>query len=282
MLPVTFEKKPEEDLRVSQAVVGIFAVALLTTGFSLTGLLCFAVRSLLFQTDSIFLPSSTSCALGLLTVIYNFLLFHRYHWNTPALLVTIAAAVGTVVYGSLSIWTQRKVKAIKTKQPLLPVPLTTPTTTQMHRDSESTIWQDATYYDNYNRNMFPSAYTPQQQPPLPPQPDTGSLTEEEMQRQQMLMLLLARQDPSTTDLTSSTFRIDWQGRDDEEPPAGGYYAPNSATSSAYPQTAHPASGLTRQWTNELRPWDGVWREVRRPKSQELRDARRREIEQGSG
>ncbi|KAF7190030.1 hypothetical protein HII31_08361 [Pseudocercospora fuligena] len=281
MLPATFEKQAKQDLRVAQAVVGIFAVALLTAGFSFTGLLCFAVRNPLFQAENVFLPSLTSCALGLLTIFYNFLIFNRYEWNTPALLVTVAAALSTIVYGGLLLWTQRKVNSVKAKRPALPVPMT-----RMQQDSEASLWhgQGSSYYENYNRNMFPSAYTGAHvQPAQPVQQSTydpDSITEEEMQRQQMLMLLLQNNhDVSTPDPTSSTFRIDWQGREDEEAPAHGYYAPSPA--SVTPLTAYPPQGIGRQWSNDLQPWDGVWREVRRPNSQEFREARRREIERGT-
>lgn len=286
MLPPTFEKEP--GLRVGKAVVGIFAVALLAAGFSFTALLVFAVRNPLFQADHIYLPALTSCALGLLTVLYSFLVFSRYTWNTPALLVTVVAAVSAVIYGCLLIWTQRRIGAIKAKKQEvhhMTIPLAqTPAPTQ-HRGSEVTLHQENSYYENYNRNLFPSAYTPTSQPP-PNGYDPNTITEEEMQRQQMLMLLLNKDHPSTPDPSQSTFRIDWQGKEEDEAPPNGHYTPQSGPSSAYPSsaipsTAYPSSGISRQGTNELRPWDGVWREVRRPPSQELREARRRDIEQGS-
>lgn len=286
MLPATFEKDPKSQLRVSQAVVGIFAVALLTAGFSLSGLLCFAVRNPLFQADAVFLPALTSCALGLLTVLYDFIVFSRYTWNTPALLVTVAAAVSTIVYGGLFIWTQRRIANVKSSNrpsglQSMPIQLT-----QQQRDSEATLWQDQSYYENYNRNMFPTAHRPTQQQPQPVAGyDPNNITEEEMQRQQMLMLLLANDQPSTPDPTQSTFHIDWQGRDEDDGRhESGLYTPQSA----YPQTAYPGpSPLMRQMTHELRPWDGVWRMpaavrngIPRPTSRESREVRRQEIEQG--
>ena len=68
MLPITFDSQAQ--LRMSKAALGIFAVALLTAGFSFTALLCFAVRNPLFQADAVFLPSLTACAIGLLTIFY--------------------------------------------------------------------------------------------------------------------------------------------------------------------------------------------------------------------
>lgn len=288
MLPATFEsgKKAKNMLRVSQAVVGIFAVALLTAGFSFTGLLCFAVRNPLFQAEAIFLPALTSSAIGLLTIFYDFLVFNtdRYTWNTPALLTTAAAAVSTIVYAGLLIWAHRRIALLKNpkKQQSLSMQMQAPAeTSPYHRDSQTALWQEPGFYENYNRNMFPTAHAPSPEPPAGF--DSDSITEEEMQRQQMLMLLLQRDESPGPDASQSTFHIDWQGRDEEEPPpTNGYYAPGQ---SATPQTPYLRPGIIRQMTNELPSWDGVWRTSarvsnsmwRRPGSRELR---RQEIEQG--
>lgn len=282
MLPGTFERDP--DLRTTQAVIGVLGVALLTAGFSLTGLICFALRNPLFQADSVFLPSLLSCALGLLNVFYNFLVFDRYTWNTPAVLTAVAAAVSTVAYAGLLFFAHRKITKVKANRPMEMMPPAQ--IGYQHQDSETTLWQDARYYENYTRNMWPTAHPPDRTPAAH---GPTSITEEEMQRQQMLMLLLQQKDRlETPDATSSTFHIDWR-EDDDNAPAEGYYAPGTGR----PATAHPgpSPGMVRQWTNELemnaRPWDGVWRTVdarnprlHRPQSRELREARRLEIEQG--
>jgi len=285
MLPATFDSG--DGLRVSRSVVGIFAVALLTAGFSFTALLCFAVRNPLFQADTIFLPALSSCAIGLLTVFYDFLISARYDWNTPALLVTIAASVSTIVYGGLLIYTHRRISAVKS--PGASVNMIAPFRPESI-SSGTGLWQEPIYYENYVRNMFPASA---HRPPPPTEYDSDLITEEEMQRQQMLMLLLQKEQPTTPDLSQSTFHIDWQGQESDDSPAHGYYAPQSA----YLQTAShsPQPGVSRQWTGELRPWDGVWREPttargrssarserwqERLPSQEQREARRREIEFG--
>lgn len=287
MLPATFEK--DDQLRVATAVVAIFAIALLAAGFSCTGLLCFAVRKPQFQIESIFLPALASCIVGLLTVLYNFLVFSRYKFNTAALLVTVAAAVSSIIYGSLLMWTQRKIgKSAGTRKqtavrdttaervnfPISLVPLN-------HKESETTLWQDPNYYSNYTRNMFPAAHSHTLQQ-ADSTFDPHAVTEEEMQRQQMLMLLLQNQPPHASPepvQSSSTFHIDWQGREDEEVPSNGYYGPPH---SAFPQSAYSGAG------GELQPWDGVFRAPprapissrERARSQEDRDSRRREIERG--
>lgn len=282
MLPSTFDSNAM--LRVSKSVIGIFAVALLTAGFSLTALLSFAVRNPLFHADSIFLPSLAACTLGLLTIFYDFLISTRYIWNTPALLVTVAASTTTIVYAALLVYTHRRISTVIVRGPAVPLAPSRPSSIR----GGARLWQDQAYYDNYIQNMFPASA----REPQPMGYDPNTITEEEMQRQQMLMLLLQRDQEPTPDPTQSTFRIDWQGQESDDGPTYGNYAPGQTEpSSAYPQTANPArSGLSRQWTGELRPWDGVWRgpargqwqsssnDSRDASSRERREARRREIE----
>lgn len=297
MLPATFDNDPK--FRVSASVIGIFAVAILAAGFSLTGLLTFAVRNPIFQADAIFLPSLTSCALGILTIFYDFLISSRYVWNTPALLLVIAASLSTIVYSALLLYTQRKIGKLRSRGP------------SMLQDRETSIasdngnhWQDAAYYENYIRNMFPASAHQETLPLNSGVYDLNSITEEEMQRQQMLMLLLHREPVLNSHPSHSTFQLDWQGQDqDDLPPAHGYYAPGQLSNSTTPSSAYPLTGITRQWTDQdlQRPWDGVWRGPgpapapvlnpgrgrpsiqewsTRETSRERREERRREIEQG--
>ncbi|KAK3069753.1 hypothetical protein LTR53_011648 [Teratosphaeriaceae sp. CCFEE 6253] len=293
ILPITFDNAAQ--LRISKAALGIFAVALLTAGFSFTALLCFAVRNPLFQADAVFLPTLTSCVIGLLTIFYSFLISSRYVWNIPALLLTIAGSVTTIIYGALLVYTHRRIGIVKARGGSMPL------NTHQRPDSLNSAggtWQDQTYYENYNRNMFPTSI----REPQPMGYDPNQITEEEMQRQQMLMLLLHREQPPTPDPSQSTFRLDWQaGQEaDEAPPPNGWYAPgsqNAPPQSGYPETAYPPStGISRQWTGELRPWDRVWRGPPQQQSPQqgarvagairewdhvgTREERRREIERG--
>lgn len=315
MLSVTYDNERNQ-LRVSQAAVGIFAVAILTAGFSLTGLSCFAVRSPLFQSDAVLVPACVACAIGLLTVFYNFLTSMRYVWNTPAVLITIAAAISTIIYGIVAVWIHRRVARDgrprnfnvldrRASQP--------PLARAASANSTTSLWQDPGYYENYVRNMFPASahpgqqqhsYSPHSDGPLPPLPppisngyDPNCITEEEMQRQQMLMLLLQKEpSPATARLPNShTYNIDWQGREDDDlisppPPPNGYYAPSQSSPSLSPPYATQRPGMVRQLTSELatHPWDGVWRGPGPPPphvgsravSGEGREERRRQIEQG--
>ncbi len=296
MLPVTFDNNAQ--LRISPAALGIFAVALLTAGFSFTALLCFAVRNPLFQADAVFLPCLTSCVIGLLTVFYDFLISSRYEWNVSALLLTIAASVTTIVYGALLVYTHRRIGLIKARGSSMPLHPQRPDSL-----SPSNPWQEPTYYENYNRNMFPTSIRETQSMVY----DPNQITEEEMQRQQMLMLLMHREQAPTPDPSQSTFHIDWQqGQEQDDSaatPMNGWYAPQPQTAhplSAVPETAFtavaPSSGISRQWTGDFRPWDGVWRgpplsgggsgrvssSIRQWDHAGSREERRREIERGGG
>lgn len=302
-LPANFDS--DAQFRVSKSFLAIFSVALLTAGLSLTGLLCFAVRNPLFCADYVFLPALSSCALGILTVFYSFLVNSRYTWNTAAYLTTVAAALSTIIYGGLLLWTHRRLSDAKSRNEPAQIPL-------QHGlrgtslSSQLPAYQDPTYYSNYIVNMYPASQAPMDHPAgltLPHDPPAGpppeALTEEELTRQQMLMLLLKPTDrvPSPN-LTADSFnRIDWESRDDaitsplphrsgiQPPPVNGYYAPQ-------PQQHSPVPAYTPQYTphnadapqlpcqvteSELRPWDGVWRGGEVPQGERLhpafRDAR---------
>lgn len=257
MLPATFDSNPQ--LRVSKVALAIFAITLLIAGFCLTVLLSLAIRNALFHAESIFLPALISCAIGLLTIFYNFLISARYTWNLASLLLTIAAAITTIIYGILLFWTHRRIGAAQQRAASrtvqsMQVPLERSNTVGSSVNNRSFQEHVPSYYENYVQNMYPaSAHHAAQSTGY----DPNAITEEEMQRQQMLMLLLHKDQVPTPDPSSSTFHIDWQGREDDDTPANGYYAPHSAPSSAYT----PRPGIVRQWTNDLRPWDGVWRGV---------------------
>lgn len=53
LLPGLYAK--QHSLRISEAVLSVFVVALLTAGYSFTALLCFACRNEMFQAEGVFL-----------------------------------------------------------------------------------------------------------------------------------------------------------------------------------------------------------------------------------
>lgn len=251
MLPSTFGN--DAFLRVSELFIEVFAAVVLAAGFSLTGFLATTVRNPLFQAENLYLPSVTSSAVGLLTICWGFLISRRYDWNTAAKVSIVVASLSTVIYGILLIWTQRKIRTISKRAGSI---------TQsglLHRYSSSNLRGesagDQNYYQNYVQNMFPTS--------INRSIDQSSLTDEELQRQQMLMLLQPRDQSSTPDASRSTFRIDWQGQDqeDEALQQREFYPPQRNVSET--SSASTSNGLANQ---HLRPWDGVWRGPAPPRS----------------
>ncbi|GAB7360012.1 hypothetical protein MBLNU230_g7537t1 [Neophaeotheca triangularis] len=306
MLQSTFEKEP--DLRVPRNALGIFGVAVLAVGLSLTGLLCFAIRETSSQADNVFLPAWCASVLGLLTIFYDFLTNNRYSWNTPALLYTIAAAVGTIIYSGLLIYTHRKTSTTSTRASLFKPDRTSSSLPLRHASLSSmsapgSTYQDSAYYSNYIRNMYPTSQrqhhinthnpcNPSTYEPGNPNAntvyDSHGISEEEMQRQQMLMLLLQREQAPTPDPGASTFHIDWQGHEagDEEAAStrggvGGFYAPSTRSGYESGSSGERGRGLEGWRARHLPEWDRVWRGVvGGEQSAAGREARRREIEMG--
>lgn len=286
ILPCTFDIDPQ--LRVSQTALGIFSVALLTAGFSLTGLLCFACRNWFFQADSVFTPALVSCTLGLFTVFFSFAFSRKYVWNVVALLVTVGSSISIVVYATLLIWTFRRIAAVRKNAPeatsmsLLGQPQN-PLTQGL-----STSYHDPSYFDNHLANMYPAARPTQTQESRSP-PD--EITEEDHLRQQMLMLLTTRPEPPSGGSSgANTFnRIEFSPLDEPEPPRHrasstlqspgppayhgyhGYYAPSASRQS---------SQQSWQGTPAMPPWDGIWRGGGDVIDLATREERRRQIEQG--
>ncbi|KAL2356892.1 hypothetical protein BJ546DRAFT_1058513 [Cryomyces antarcticus] len=268
-LPATFDNDPK--LRVGKSVLSIFAVALLTAGYSFTALLCFACRSWLFQLEAIFLPALASCTLGLLTILYSFLVSSRYVWNVAAVLATIISSLSAVIYGILLLYTHRKISLVRTQA--------------SNGSRVANLWQERGYYSNYAANMFPLPRNNSDQSNNMP------TTEEEMTRQQMLMLLRKSEPAASPDPSQSTFHLDWPGM---SPTDGGERL-------AVPRNIH---GNVHEYYGQAPPpqqqysppWDGVWRgrgdlqhpqpqrwDMMRSVSEEARlgrEARRREIEMG--
>lgn len=267
--------------------MGIFSVALLTAGFSLTGLLCFACRNWFFQADSVFTPALISCTLGLFTVFYSFAVSRKYVWNVVALLVTVGSSISIVVYATLLIWTFRRIAAVRKNAPestsmsLLGQPQN-PLTQGL-----STSYHDPSYFDNHLANMYPAARPTQtQEPRIPP----DDITEEDHLRQQMLMLLTTKPEPQSGGSSgANTFnRIEFP-LDEPEPPRPrvspsmqspgppayhgyhGYYAPSASRHS---------SQQSSQGTPAMPPWDGIWRGGGDVTDLATREERRRQIEQG--
>lgn len=183
ILPGLYANDPK--LRFSEAVLSVFVVALLTAGYSFTALLCFACRNERFQAEAVFLPALTSSALGLISIAYNFLSSHNYHWGNAAISGTVTSAAGTLLYSSLLLWTYRRI--VKSKR---------------QTDTRANLWSEQSYYSNFIPNMYPTAMRSPSNPP-----PAAVYTEDDRVNQQMA-LLLAKGDPRPSPDANSTFRID--------------------------------------------------------------------------
>lgn len=253
MLQSTFDN--DAFLNVSELFVGIFAAVVLATAFCLTGLLAFVIRNPLLHLELIFLPCLTSCMVGLATVFWDFVISRRYSWNRAAGSTVGVAGLGCIVYGTLLIWTSLKLlKISKRSGSIAQSELLRPS---ISNERQAEQWGDQRFYQNYVKNMFPASIN---------HPDPSQLSDQELQRQQMLMLLHHTDQTPTPDTARGTFRIDWQGQDqEEEAPQHGYYAPRrnvseASSASAFSFAPSPSTG------QHLRPWDGVWRGQEPPPS----------------
>ncbi|KAF2496971.1 hypothetical protein BU16DRAFT_538096 [Lophium mytilinum] len=270
ILPALYDDNPK--LRFSKTVISVLVVVLLTAGYSFTALLCFACRNEMFQAEAIFLPSLASSALGLLTILYNFVSSTRYTWNTAAIIATVLSSISTVTYGLLLIWTHRRILKIR----------------ESNNSRSQNMWSDPSFYSNFIQNMYPSARAPSDRPPL---------SEDDLVNQQMAMLLMKSDSGPSPDASQSTFRIDLpEDREERERLA------NSAELLATPTLSHhnnrgrslsvnnsPNPGYDRgAW--ERRMEDGRGRSDIRPTPSQVsgghsravsREERRREIELGA-
>ncbi|KAF2874065.1 hypothetical protein BDV95DRAFT_488548 [Massariosphaeria phaeospora] len=264
----------DAQLRFSQPVLSVFVVALLTAGYSFTGLLCFACHNKLFQAESIFLPALTSSAVGLLSIAYNFLSSRQFEWGTAAITGTVASTTSTMLYALLLLWTHRRIIQIKE---------------QSNSRVSSHLWSDRSFYTNYIQNMYPAAaHSPSLHPP------GISVSEDERINQQMATLLMKSDSRPSPDASSGTFRIDLPDDSEERERMA-----NSSELIGTPPQSHPDFNRTRtnsrpESLGEEQAWTlyDRGRSQNRPSSTGAgsmhsthsrgvsRDERRREIEMG--
>ncbi|KAF1986423.1 hypothetical protein K402DRAFT_421272 [Aulographum hederae CBS 113979] len=303
LLPSTFDEKAS--LRFSTGVLTIFIVAFLTTGYSLTVLLWFAVRSPLFRSESIFLPALCSCGFGLLATLYCFASSTRYDWNAASGATIALSAFSSVTYGILVFLTQKQITWYKS------VAGDSHSQHDLVSHRASSTSQEQSYYTNYVANMYPtarasSASSAYDIPPAAASPVPPTLSEDDLVNQQMALLLRKADAAPSPDASQSTFRIDWPGGNDEEnqtfrPSQRASRAPNShemGLQSPRHDITTPEPGRTRSRSGPLLTTDfppssrhdrsnDRGRSAGRPDSQpsgrvrtKSRDDRRREIELG--
>lgn len=192
ILPGLYAKDPQ--LKIRQAVLSVFVVALLTAGYSFTALLCFACRNEVFQAEGVFLPALISSAFGLVSIAYNFGLSTAYAWQTSAITGTVVSATATLLYGALLLWTHRRIVKMKEQA-----------------GSSANLWSEQSYYSNFVQNMYPTATR------SPSRPPEAAITEEDRVNQQMALLLMNPDARPSPDANSTTFRIDLpEDREEQE------------------------------------------------------------------
>ncbi|KAH7401247.1 hypothetical protein BKA66DRAFT_99202 [Pyrenochaeta sp. MPI-SDFR-AT-0127] len=192
ILPGLYAKDPQ--LKISQAVLSVFVVALLTAGYSFTALLCFACRNEIFQAEGVFLPALTSSAFGVLSIAYNFLLSRAHVWGTSAISGTVVSVLSTLLYSALLLWTHRRIRKTKGQAA-----------------SRSNLWSEQSYYSNFVQNMYPTAAR------SPPEPPQAAISEDDGVNQQMALLLTRSDARPSPDANSATFRIDLpEDREEQE------------------------------------------------------------------
>ena len=285
ILPSTFDS--DAKLRVSTSAVGIFGVALLTMGFSLSGLVCFACKDCVFRADRVFVPCLYSSLLGVLTVFYSFIVSSRHVWNVAALLVTVGSAVASIVYAALLVFTYRNVALARQRTGGVEL------MRQASSVSPGSTYHDPSYFANHQANMYPAARPRVQEQRIAPE----ELGEDDLLRQQMLMLLINKPNtPSGTTSAADSFNhIDFTPLDEPDPTPllasgadayQGYSAPGGPGTVSY-SISHSLtqSASSSSWQGRtLQPWDGIWRgdgiPPTRPDATMRREERRREIEQG--
>ncbi|CAO2652469.1 Nn.00g007520.m01.CDS01 [Neocucurbitaria sp. VM-36] len=192
ILPGLYAKDPQ--LKIRQAVLSVFVVALLTAGYSFTALLCFACRNEVFQAEGVFLPAMASSAFGLVSIAYNFGLSRAYAWQTSSITGTVVSAAATLVYGALLLWTYRRIFKMKEKS-----------------GSSANLWSEQSYYSNFVQNMYPTATR------SPSRPPEAAISEDDRVNQQMALLLMNPDARPSPDANSTTFRIDLpEDREEQE------------------------------------------------------------------
>lgn len=183
ILPGLYAKEPQ--LRISQSVLTVFVVALLTAGYSFTALLCFACRDDRFQADGVFMPALASSTIGLASIAYNFFASRANTWGPAAISGTVVSSAATLLYGILLLLTYRRLAKTKERE-----------------GQRVNLYSEQSFYTNYLENVYPTAFRSPSQPPEAP------VTEDDRVIQQMALLLRKRSDPHPSPEAISTYRID--------------------------------------------------------------------------
>ncbi|CUS10618.1 unnamed protein product [Tuber aestivum] len=116
VLPSAFDDD-DSKFRIDSNVLRISAVALLLTGYLVTGILCYTFKNLLFQVEAIFIPGLTGSALGMLSTLFN-VYGKKYEpgekrWSGTAISAVVLSAVFILFYGAAALTGQRRIDLIR-------------------------------------------------------------------------------------------------------------------------------------------------------------------------
>lgn len=220
ILPTTFDDDPR--LRFNKGVLAIIIVALLTGGYSLTGLVWFACPSTLFRLDHIFIPVFSVSVFAFCATCYALAASPRYVFSHAAAPTTLALTLASaLLYGIFAMMNNRNIRRMRTSIDGNQYPPNPASTTPQ--------WQEGGYYQTYTQPVPASAsarspgsaYEPYASR-SPGSFDGGSMmtvtqqpSEEELVKQQMAKLLTRPDLGLHQNSSRSTFHLDWpQG---EEP-----------------------------------------------------------------
>ncbi|KIW04840.1 uncharacterized protein PV09_04022 [Verruconis gallopava] len=213
ILPTTFDS--DQRLRFNKGVLAIIIVALLTGGYSLTGLVWFACPSTLFRLDHIFLPVFSVSLFAFFAACYALAASPRYVFSDPSAPTTLALTLASAsVYGIFSLMMHRSVRRMT--RALDQNPYGVGSTTMQGP------YQDPAYYPQYAQSVHPSTFSPANgyEPfsgarshasfdGAASMRSTQEPSEEELVNQQMAKLLTRRDLGLSQNASRSTFHLDW-------------------------------------------------------------------------
>ena len=133
-------------------------------------------------------PAFSSCSISFIYMVAVFSSSTRNSWNGASIIPVLVVAVLAIFYGSLNIYTRRKINRISDYPYQHPMRL----------------WGGSTSPRSYAANIFSRKRSSQ----------TDQFKDEDLTRQQMLQLLQKR-DSGSPDAASSTFRINLPENDDD-------------------------------------------------------------------
>jgi hypothetical protein len=209
IFPAAYDSDPK--LRYSDSLLYAVIATLLAAGYCSTILLSFSCDNVSFRTESVFLPSLASSALGLLTLLYQFASSSRYTWNAAATIAAVVSTCATLLFAVLLFWTHRRETNPKvTVETPYKLDLSAPSTYITSPYPSDQQCQPHRQYSSYGAESHP--------PSTHNRVSTTSIpTEDELVSHQMAMLLSKRDSGASQGIDQHTFKIDLPNSGDSRP-----------------------------------------------------------------